>query len=261
MRERSKLAGLTAEGRSSATTLLVSSALEWLNEPAHAVAQEKRKLLGFTDNRQDAALQAGHFNDFVFVSLLRGAMLRAVVDAGRGRPAGRGVRLPCSTGLGFCRLERSAADALDAEPPRPGRWFAAMQERSLAKVLAHRVWTDLRRGWRFTNPSLSRLKLIEVDFVGLGDVAADGNRFPAILPELGSLDHDARRKVLRILLGAMLEGLARRYRGTRSCRSGHRCTEITVAPAGSVGDRQQGKTARAYNPVSEGPRQESHESA
>ena len=43
---------------------------------------EKRKLLGFTDNRQDAALQAGHFNDFLFVSLLRGAILRAVLDAG-----------------------------------------------------------------------------------------------------------------------------------------------------------------------------------
>ncbi len=27
-------------------------------------------------------MQAGHFNDFVFVSLLRGAILRAVMDAG-----------------------------------------------------------------------------------------------------------------------------------------------------------------------------------
>ena len=40
------------------------------------------KILGFTDNRQDAALQAGHFNDVLFVSLLRGALLRAVLDAG-----------------------------------------------------------------------------------------------------------------------------------------------------------------------------------
>jgi hypothetical protein len=62
MRERTKLAGLSGEGRSSATTLLVSTALEWMNGNNSGVPKEKRKLLGFTDNRQDAALQAGHFN-------------------------------------------------------------------------------------------------------------------------------------------------------------------------------------------------------
>ena len=82
MRERSKLAGLSGEGRSSATTHLVSTALEWMNGADSGVPLEKRKLLAFTDNRQDAALQAGHFNDYLFVSLLRGAILRAVLDAG-----------------------------------------------------------------------------------------------------------------------------------------------------------------------------------
>ena len=82
MRERTKLPGLSGEGRSSATTLLVSTALEWMNGKGSGISAEKRKLLGFTDNRQDAALQAGHFNDFLFVSLLRGAILRAVLDAG-----------------------------------------------------------------------------------------------------------------------------------------------------------------------------------
>ena len=53
-----------------------------MNGRNSGVPKEKRKLLGFTDNRQDAALQAGHFNDFLFVSLLRGAILRAVLDAG-----------------------------------------------------------------------------------------------------------------------------------------------------------------------------------
>ena len=33
-----------------------------LPNPAHG-QPDPRKLLGFTDNRQDAALQAGHFND------------------------------------------------------------------------------------------------------------------------------------------------------------------------------------------------------
>ena len=81
-REINKLAGLSAEGRSSATTLLVSSAVRWMNRHADALPPHSRKLLGFTDNRQDAALQAGHFNDFLFVALLRAAILAAVRKAG-----------------------------------------------------------------------------------------------------------------------------------------------------------------------------------
>ena len=207
MRERSKLAGLTAEGRSSATTLLVSSALQWLNRPDSAVPEDKRKLLGFTDNRQDAALQAGHFNDFLFVGLLRGAILRAVLDAG-----GDGLRddefgLRVQRALGFTASNKDARLHWMLNPGA-GAVVRSDAERSLAKVLAHRVWTDLRRGWRFTNPNLSALKLIEVEFVGLDDVVGDAERLGAILPELGALDHDARKSAVEILLGAMLEGLA-----------------------------------------------------
>jgi hypothetical protein len=104
MRERSKLFGLSAEGRSSATTTLVSTALAFMNAPASDVPQDKRKLLGFTDNRQDAALQAGHFNGFLFVSQLRGGLPRAVLDAGGG-------------GLAACAPPRHCA-SLPIAPPR-----------------------------------------------------------------------------------------------------------------------------------------------
>ena len=40
-------------------------------------SETAKKLLSFTDNRQDASLQAGAFNDFVQVSLLRSALLAA----------------------------------------------------------------------------------------------------------------------------------------------------------------------------------------
>ena len=40
----------------------------------------REKLLSFTDNRQDASLQAGHFNDFVHVSLLRCALYAALTQ-------------------------------------------------------------------------------------------------------------------------------------------------------------------------------------
>ena len=192
MRERSKLAGLTAEGRSSATTLLVSSALQWLNHRDSSVPEDKRKLLCFTDNRQDAALQAGHFNDFLFVSLLRGAILRAVLDAGEDGLRDDEFGFRVQRALGFTSSNKALLLHWMLNP-EAGAVVRSDAERALAKVLAHRVWTDLRRGWRFTNPSLSVLKLIEVDFVGLDDVVKDAERLAAILPELGALDHDARR--------------------------------------------------------------------
>ena len=35
---------------------------------------KEQKLMSFTDNRQDASLQAGHFNDFIQVVHLRSAI-------------------------------------------------------------------------------------------------------------------------------------------------------------------------------------------
>ena len=44
--------------------------------------EDARKLLSFTDNRQDASLQAGHFNDFIETTLLRSAFYQAVSQVG-----------------------------------------------------------------------------------------------------------------------------------------------------------------------------------
>jgi hypothetical protein len=207
MRERSKLAGLSGEGRSSATTHLVSTALQWMNGNNNGVPREKRKLLGFTDNRQDAALQAGHFNDFLFVSLLRGAILRAVLDAGDVGLTEDEFGLRVVKALGFTAFNKEARIHWMLDP-EGGAVVREDAQRSLAKVLAHRVWTDLRRGWRYTNPSLSVLKLIDVEFVGLDEIAQDTESLIAILPDLGTLEVEARKRLLKKILGAMLEGLA-----------------------------------------------------
>lgn len=207
MRERTKLAGLSGEGRSSATTLLVSTALEWMNGHDSGVPKEKRKLLGFTDNRQDAALQAGHFNDFLFVSLLRGAILRAVLDAGADGMAEDEFGLRIVKALGFTASNKQARTHW-MQDPEAGAVIREDAQRSLAKVLGHRLWTDLRRGWRYTNPSLSVLDLIDVAFIGLDDIAADTERLAAIRPEFGTLDVAARQQMLKLLLSAMLDGLA-----------------------------------------------------
>lgn len=207
MRERSKLAGLSGEGRSSATTLLVSSALEWMNKPTSGVPKTKRKLLGFTDNRQDAALQSGHFNDFLFVSLLRGAILRAIIAAGPEGLTEDEFGLSVVKALGFTSANKDARAHWMLDPTA-GAVIREDAQRALAKVLAHRVWTDLRRGWRYTNPSLSVLNLLDVEFVGVTDMASDRERLMTVLPELGDQTEEQRAALLKSVLGAMLEGLA-----------------------------------------------------
>ena len=64
-RDINKLASLSGEGRSSATTILISSILQWMNGVASDLPEHTRKLLAFTDNRQDAALQAGQRSEVV----------------------------------------------------------------------------------------------------------------------------------------------------------------------------------------------------
>ena len=70
------LTSLGTEGRSTATTILSLATIRHLRKE-QTLDPRARKLLSFTDNRQDASLQAGHFNDFVEIGLLRSALLKA----------------------------------------------------------------------------------------------------------------------------------------------------------------------------------------
>ena len=177
-RDRTRLASLSAEGRSSATTVLVGSALRWMHGSDSGLAPYTRKLLGFTDNRQDAALQAGHFNDFLFVSLIRAGFLGALEAAG-------------DTGLRSDELGAAQQRALGFDRPSPelrAEWLLEPSlrgfnlqeaEATLRQVLAYRVWFDQQRGWRYTNPNLEQLGLVTIDYLGLDELAADEELFAA----------------------------------------------------------------------------------
>jgi hypothetical protein len=78
--EGTKLTKLGSEGRSTSTTITTFSILNRLSDAGFQPRDQK--LISFTDNRQDAALQAGHFNDFVQVVRLRAGIQRAVTAAG-----------------------------------------------------------------------------------------------------------------------------------------------------------------------------------
>lgn len=201
--DKSKLSLLSAAGRSSATTVLSLALVRGLRADPD-LAPKARKLLSFSDNRQDASLQSGHFNDFVEVSLLRGAIHRAVATAG---PAG----------IAGDRIVPAVFDALDlptdefmvtsgeAESSRIQRRRAADAFRS---VIGYRLYRDLKRGWRVTMPNLEQTGLLTIDYEYFEDAGDDDVAWDATHPVLGQASAATRRRVLRVLLDDLRRNLA-----------------------------------------------------
>ena len=206
-RDRTRLASLSAEGRSSATTVLVASTLRWMHGTESAMDRYTRKLLGFTDNRQDAALQAGHFNDFLFVSLVRAGFLGALQDAGSNGLRSDGLGVAVQRTLGFDRSDAQIRAEWLLEPSLRG-FNLQEAEGTLRQVLAYRVWFDQRRGWRYTNPNLEQLEMVQVEYLGLDDLAADDELFADSHPLLRQASRAVRKEVYRELLDHMRKWMA-----------------------------------------------------
>ena len=206
-RDRTRLASLSAEGRSSATTVLVGSALRWMHGAESGMDRYTRKLLGFTDNRQDAALQAGHFNDFLFVSLVRAGFLGALRDAGSNGLRSDELGVAQQRTLGFDQPDPQIRAEWLLEPTLRG-FNLQEAEGTLRQVLTYRIWFDQRRGWRYTNPNLEQLELVRVEYLGLEDLAADDELFADSHPLLKHAGHAHRTAVYRELLDHMRKWMA-----------------------------------------------------
>ena len=206
-RDRTRLASLSAEGRSSATTVLVASALRWMHGAASGMEPFTRKLLGFTDNRQDAALQAGHFNDFLFVSLVRAGFLGALQDAGSQGLRSDELGVVQQRTLGFDRSDPSIRAEWLIEPSLRG-FNLQEAEATLRQILAYRVWFDQRRGWRYTNPNLEQLGMVQVSYLGLDDLAADEELFAGSQPVLQQASPQVRKVVYHELLDHLRKWMA-----------------------------------------------------
>ena len=205
-RDINRLAALSAEGRSSATTIIIAAILQWMNGPENAIAPLTRKLLAFTDNRQDAALQAGHFNDFIFVTLLRGAVLAVLTEAGDEGIQEDEVGSAIQRALGLVAANQSRRQEWLIEPDVRGANLINA-EKSLRESLTHRFWIDQRRGWRYTNPNLEQLGLIKAHYISVDELAADQNQFSQS-PLLSRASGQERANGLVAMLDVMRKGLA-----------------------------------------------------
>jgi ATP-dependent helicase YprA (DUF1998 family) len=195
-----KLTSLGTEGRSTATTILSLATIRHLRKEA-ALPARARKLLSFTDNRQDASLQAGHFNDFVEIGLLRSGLLKA---CGTAKPGGIAHEV----------LTQRVYEALDlpfeSYAKEANLMFQArlQTERALRDVIGYRLYHDLRRGWRVTSPNLEQCGLLEISYLSLDELAAHHPVWQKLHPALAGATPETRFAISKTLLDFMRRELA-----------------------------------------------------
>ena len=200
--EFTKLGTLGSEGRSTATTLLTMSAIRSLRA-TEDLPKEARKVLSFTDNRQDASLQAGHFNDFVQVVQQRGALLRA-------------LQIAESAGIPHDALPQQVFDALGLEFDEYAKTkdliLNARDNTNAAfrDALEYRLYVDLQRGWRLTAPNLEQVGLLNIEYKGLKELC-ETDEFWSDQPThlaLAQASSEERLEVTKALLDWMRRELA-----------------------------------------------------
>jgi len=207
-----RLTSLSGEGRSSATTMLTLSALRYLYEQDHQLSVEAKKVLGFSDNRQDAALQAGHFNDFIQVLLTRASLLAAIQNSSSQELGEKEVANAVFEALGFHRDEPAVRTEYMQQPDVKGNTRRQVQE-AMRGILGYRSFYDLRRGWRYNNPNLEQLGLVRIEYQDIDDLAADVAEWSEAPQILQAAKPTERAQVLRTLFDVMRQGLciATRY--------------------------------------------------
>jgi hypothetical protein len=193
-----QLAKLSVEGRSSALSVVSASIVRALRA-APGLDKQAKKLLAFVDNRQDASLQAGHFNDFVQVVQLRGALYRAVAAE--------------PDGLTHERVAQRVTEMLQLELPqfarRPDvRYGREEIWRALREVVNYRLYLDLERGWRVTMPNLEQTGLLRIGYRYLDQVAADEQLWASSHHLLRDDKAERRYEVAATLLDELRRNLA-----------------------------------------------------
>lgn len=153
--EASKLMTLGNEGRSTATTVLSLSTINQLNKAG--LSEKDQKLLSFTDNRQDASLQSGHFNDFVNIGLIRSAIYHALKNEENQT-------------LTINRIGERVMQVIDLPQEvfaeKPGKFTGPKKENedALTDYLTIRILQDLKKAWRYTMPNLEQCGLLKISY-------------------------------------------------------------------------------------------------
>jgi superfamily II DNA/RNA helicase/very-short-patch-repair endonuclease len=184
--EKSKLISLGNEGRSTSTTLITLQTLLALHR--HNKPLKEQKLMSFTDNRQDASLQAGHFNDFIQVVQLRSAIEKVLKSS--------------SDSISINSLIYKVQDALSlneedyAHSPSPNPDIPSENNRkALRSYISYRIIQDLKRGWRYILPNLEQTALLDITYENIDKYSSENFHW-AEMSLLDSLSPASRKEFI-----------------------------------------------------------------
>ncbi len=182
-RDINKLVGLSGEGRSSSTTIITLNLLSQMFDRKVSTFAQK-KILGFSDNRQDAALQSGHFNDFIYLVTMRSALLAALRN-NDGMLQVQNLAQAIFEALGFDSDDPEILKEYLKNPHVAANLRFTYQNYE-KQVLAYRILNDLSKGWRYNNPNLIQLGLLQIEYAYLEQLCYDESKFieaPSVLKE------------------------------------------------------------------------------
>lgn len=190
--EGTKLTKLGSEGRSTSTTITAFSILNQLDDAGFK--PEDQKLLSFTDNRQDAALQAGHFNDFVQVVRLRAGIYKALTQAPSGSLTYATIGEAVRVALGLPFVDYANKNEEPALAPIRRNYEQCFQD-----YLVYRAIADLRRSWRIVLPNLEQCALLTIEYADIDEIAAT-DEFWQDVALLGELKYQDRKEFIATIL-------------------------------------------------------------
>lgn len=170
--ENTKLMRLGNEGRSTATTITSYSILKALSE--NGIEVKNQKLLSFTDNRQDASLQAGHFNDFLMLGRLRSAIYYALKDA-----PNNSLEISNISNAVFEKLNLKEWEYATYPSVNP-LWTDTENEEAVKDYILLRILYDLKRGWRYNTPNLEQCGLLDIGYKRLEEFCTVDELFKGI---------------------------------------------------------------------------------
>jgi superfamily II DNA or RNA helicase len=190
--EGTKLTKLGSEGRSTSTTITVFSILNRLHDAGYPAKDQK--VLSFTDNVQDAALQAGHFNDFAQVVQLRSAIFKALKAAPDYTLTYSTIGEAVFKSLDLKFLDFANRDSVPVLAPVRRDYELALQA-----FLFYRAAADLRRSWRIVLPNLEQCALLSVEYQYIEEVASHAELWSDV-PVLRDLTPSERRSLIETIL-------------------------------------------------------------
>lgn len=173
-RDSLRLAALSGEGRSSATTMLTLASLRYLYEQDAQLSAEAKKVLGFRTTARTPRCRSD-----------------TSTTSCRSSCSGRRCSRPCRSAHNRNSMSAIAgavfaALGFDRDDPGVRGNARRLVQDTLRNILGYRIYYDLRRGWRFNNPNLEQLGLLRIAYRDLEELPNDSEMWreapPSCMP-------------------------------------------------------------------------------